>query len=82
MQVRISKWGNSLAVRLPKQLAEQLGLTEGQTVDMSAAGAVLELKPAVAPIYRKYDREELIGQIDPQNQPESFDDGPAGAESF
>jgi hypothetical protein len=26
--VRVSKWGNSLAVRLPKALAEQLGLKQ------------------------------------------------------
>ena len=82
MQVRISKWGNSLAVRLPKQLAEQLGLCEGNTVDMSAAAGVLELKPSVAPTYRKYDREELIAQINPDDQPESFDDSPVGTESF
>lgn len=82
MQVRVSRWGNSLAVRLPKQLAEQLGLAEGQLVDMSAEGTVLELRPSAAPIYRKYDRDQLIGQIDPKEQPESFDDGPMGEERF
>jgi len=82
MQVRVSRWGNSLAVRLPKQLAEQLGLAEGQLVDMSAEGAVLELKPAATPVYQKYDRDQLINQIEPGDQPESFDDGPSGAERF
>jgi antitoxin MazE len=82
MQVRVSRWGNSLAVRLPKQLAEQLGLSEGNIVDMSATDGVLELKPSSTPIYRKYDREELIAQIDPNDQPESFDDQPVGEELF
>ncbi len=82
MQVRVSRWGNSLAVRLPKQLADQLGLTEGQTVDMTAEGTVLELKPTVAPMYRKYDRDLLIGQMNPNSPEESFDDGPIGKELF
>jgi len=82
MQVRVSRWGNSLAVRLPKQLAEQLGLAEGQLVNMSAEGQVLELKPSAAPAYQKFDRDQLINLIDPADQPESFDDGPHGAEKL
>jgi antitoxin MazE len=33
----VSKWGNSLAVRLPKALVEQLGLKEGDELDVVAA---------------------------------------------
>ena len=40
----------------------------------------MEIKPAFATTYRKYDRDDLISQIDPNDQPESFDDGPQGAE--
>jgi antitoxin MazE len=32
-----SKWGNSLAVRLPKALVEQLGLKEGDQLNVAAA---------------------------------------------
>jgi antitoxin MazE len=35
--VRVSKWGNSLAVRLPKALAEQLGLKQGGQLNVVAA---------------------------------------------
>jgi antitoxin MazE len=34
----VSKWGNSLAVRLPKALVEQLGLKEGDELNVVAAG--------------------------------------------
>jgi antitoxin MazE len=34
----VSKWGNSLAVRLPKTLIEDMGLKEGDDVDVRAAG--------------------------------------------
>lgn len=33
----VSKWGNSLAVRLPKALVEELGLKEGDELTMVAA---------------------------------------------
>jgi antitoxin MazE len=35
--MRVSRWGNSLAVRLPKALVEQLGLKEGDQLDVVAA---------------------------------------------
>jgi antitoxin MazE len=35
--MQVSKWGNSLAVRLPKALVEQLGLKEGDDVNVVAA---------------------------------------------
>jgi len=33
----VSKWGNSLAVRLPKALVDKLGLKEGDELDVVAA---------------------------------------------
>lgn len=33
----VSKWGNSLAVRLPKALVDELGLKEGDEIDVVAA---------------------------------------------
>jgi antitoxin MazE len=33
MTMRVSKWGNSLAVRLPADVVETLGLEEGDEVD-------------------------------------------------
>ena len=35
--IRISKWGNSLAVRLPKALVDQLGLKAGYEFNVVAA---------------------------------------------
>ena len=35
--MRVAKWGNSLAVRLPKELVEALGLTAGDEVDIVSA---------------------------------------------
>jgi len=35
MRVRIKKWGNSLALRIPKPFAEETAVTEGAVVDLS-----------------------------------------------
>lgn len=37
--MQVSKWGNSLAVRLPKKLVEELGLVDGDEVDIKAIDA-------------------------------------------
>jgi antitoxin MazE len=37
--MQISKWGNSLAVRLPKKLVERLGIAEGDDVDVTSEDA-------------------------------------------
>jgi antitoxin MazE len=36
--MQVSKWGNSLAVRLPVALVEALGLKEGDEIEISVAG--------------------------------------------
>ena len=34
-KVTISKWGNSSAIRLPKAVMDELGLADGETVDLT-----------------------------------------------
>ena len=36
--MRVSRWGNSLAVRLPKALVERLGLKQGDELNVVAIG--------------------------------------------
>lgn len=37
--MQVSKWGNSLAVRLPADLVRELGLKEGDQVDLRPDGS-------------------------------------------
>jgi antitoxin MazE len=37
--VQVSKWGNSLALRLPASIVEALGLKEGDDIEITIAGA-------------------------------------------
>ena len=36
--MRVAKWGNSLAIRLPKAVVEILGLKEGDDIEITVAG--------------------------------------------
>jgi antitoxin MazE len=76
----ISKWGNSLAVRIPLAIAKQASLGEGDCVEMVLArdGAIL-LRPA----RRKYDLADLVAGITPKNRHRETDWGrPQGEESW
>lgn len=45
--MQVSKWGNSLAVRLPRKLVEDLGLKEGDEINVVAAsGKTVEIESA------------------------------------
>jgi antitoxin MazE len=81
MQVRVSRWGNSLAVRLPKQLAEQLGLTEGQTVDLAVVDNAIKIEAEATPRIPRYKLADLLADCDPNDQPDVVEWGPdIGAE--
>ncbi|UEM07560.1 AbrB/MazE/SpoVT family DNA-binding domain-containing protein (plasmid) [Skermanella rosea] len=76
MRTEIAKWGNSLAVRLPKRIIEQAGLTEGAAIELAVESGAVVLRPARP----RYTIDELLAGMTPENQHESFDDGPVGHE--
>ena len=72
---RISKWGSSLAVRIPKAVAEEWGVKEGSTVEMSQDDQGIHLRK------RKFTLEELVDQMTPENMhPYVWTDEPRGEE--
>jgi len=44
MVTKIQKWGNSLALRIPKALAEEAGLEQGKPVDVRCVGGELRIR--------------------------------------
>jgi antitoxin MazE len=76
MRARVSRWGNSLAIRLPQAAVKSLNVREGEQIELAIRGDRVELRSA-RPRYRL---EELIGQITPDNQPEPIDVPPVGEE--
>jgi antitoxin MazE len=62
--MRVSKWGNSLAVRIPSSLAEQLNLKEGDELAVTeAAAGRLELQKVVDEEKRLEQRRRLIDEL-------------------
>ena len=60
----IVKWGNSLAVRIPKPVAQQAKVQEGDKVIIEASGNGIELRPAES----IPSLETLVAQIKPENR--------------
>ena len=78
MTTKVQKWGNSLAVRLPKHVARAAFFKAGTPVVIrhERQGVVIAPKNEHEPTL-----EELIAQIDPNNLPEKVDWGkPVGRE--
>ena len=71
-KAQIVKWGNSLAVRIPKPIAEQAGVEEGDPVILEAARGQIKLVRRE----RIPTLKELIAQITPKNRYQEISSGP------
>ena len=67
----VSKWGTSLAIRIPKPIAEQWGVKEGSAIEIVPGGDRLVLKK------RAYDLNSMLAAVEPGNLRPEVDTGPA-----
>ena len=72
MPTRIQKWGNSLALRIPKSFAEQARLSEGTDVDLVIEGERLIVRAVRAP---KHTLDRLLAGITKRNLHREVDTG-------
>jgi antitoxin MazE len=80
MVAKIKKWGNSLALRIPKALAEEAGLTDNAVVEVKLKGGKLVISP---PALADPTLEELLAQVTPETLHPETDWGPrVGAEEW
>jgi antitoxin MazE len=74
MESRVQKWGNSLAVRIPKPFASEVGLREDAQVELSINEGALVITPVTRHAYRLADllagvrRSNLHAEV-PTGQP-------------
>ena len=73
MNATIQKWGNSLALRLPKALADEVKMKEGTQVELLRTAEGLLLKARVRPRYRL---AKLVAGISVRNRHPETDWGP------
>ena len=78
MLVRISKWGNSLALRIPAPFAQETGIESGTEVDLALEDGKLVITPRAA---GSYSLDELLARVTDGNRHDSIDAGaPQGGE--
>lgn len=79
-QMTVSKWGNSLAVRIPLRVAKEVGISEGDSLELNVQGDGSLLLRTSKP---RYSLDELVGAITPKNRHEEISWGdPVGKESW
>lgn len=76
MRVPVQRWGNSLALRIPKPFAEDVGVSEGMVVDVSISKARLIAAPVPA---RRVRLEDLLRRVTKRNLHGAVGTRPAGA---
>ena len=72
MQTKIQKWGNSLALRIPKPFALEVGLEQNSIVEVSVSEGKLLLVPVTVPVYTL---DQLLEQVTETNLHSEVDTG-------
>lgn len=81
MKTKVTKWGNSLGIRIPQELAKDFNLTAGSVLSISRSEAgTIHLIPAED---KGSKLKKLLSQITPENLHEEIVLGePAGNEAW
>jgi antitoxin MazE len=78
MRTRVQKWGNSLALRIPKSFAAEAGLTENIPVELSVVRGKLVVQSIVQ---QRPTLEGLLSRVTDENLHREWDTGgPVGGE--
>ncbi len=78
MKTMVQRWGNSLALRIPKAFADEISVIEGDEVEMKITRGRLIVAPKRD---AEYQLQDLLDRIKPSNlQDEVFADNPTGRE--
>ncbi len=72
MQIQIQKWGNSLAIRIPKSFAKQIKIGQGSFVDLSLVEGKLVAKPVNE---NEYSLDQLMAGVTEENLHTEIDTG-------
>ena len=73
MKAKVQRWGNSLAIRIPKAYAADLRVDAGSVVDLD----VVEARLVVTPEAEGPSLDALLARVTPENVHVETDVGPA-----
>ncbi|MCI0342152.1 MAG: AbrB/MazE/SpoVT family DNA-binding domain-containing protein [Planctomycetales bacterium] len=83
MLTRVRKWGNSLGIRIPRDLARGANVSEGIAVDLAVKGGALVVRRARRSAERVYRLSDLLARVRAkQLHPETDWGRPVGRESL
>jgi antitoxin MazE len=74
MRARVQRWGNSLALRIPKSFAAETHLDSGAEVDLSLIDGRLVITPITPAMYKL---DDLLEAITPERLHGEVDTGPS-----
>ncbi|CAA6805537.1 MAG: Programmed cell death antitoxin MazE [uncultured Sulfurovum sp.] len=70
MTVSLKKWGNSLALRIPKDIANTLDIDNNSLIELDIKNGVLTMRPKKSNLL-----ETLVSQINSENLHKEVDTG-------
>ena len=74
MRTKVRRWGNSLAVRIPKAYADDSGIEENSPIEVSLSDGDLVLSPART---RSFSLRRLLAAVTEENLHHEVETGPA-----
>jgi antitoxin MazE len=78
MIAKTAQWGNSIGVRIPRDMAKKAGISADSTVEIDESDDGIIIKPVGK---KEYSLKELVRGISPQNRHGEVDLGhPVGKE--
>ncbi|MBF0546363.1 MAG: AbrB/MazE/SpoVT family DNA-binding domain-containing protein [Candidatus Riflebacteria bacterium] len=72
MKGKIQKWGNSLAIRIPKPFANEIHLENNSSVEISLKDGAIVVEPSADEI----DFDDLLKKVNKSNLHKLIDFGP------
>ncbi len=80
MKTQIQKWGNSLAVRIPRSFAHESRISQGSTVEVLVEEGRIVVEPVSE---REYTLKELLAKVTRKNLHDEIETGKmAGKEAW
>ena len=79
MITAVQKWGNSLALRIPRAYAKETRIHEGTPVDLSLRAGNLVIRPVVR---MALSLDDLLRDVTVDNRHEATETGPAAGQEI
>jgi antitoxin MazE len=74
MTATVQKWGNSLAIRIPRSVARDVSLKDGSLVNLAVQDGKVVIEPSATP---EYSLDDLLKGVSKRNLHRGVETGPA-----